>query len=139
MVSIPEAQYLLTVTPGTSSILRPINEMSLAIFNPCSASGMALPTMTSSILVLSKSGSSLNICSKVSAANSSGLLNLKTPLGALPQAVLYALTIYAVFISLISFLKVFLLLACVEYALGFFVPYKEIRKLLFLGLINIVR
>ena len=34
----------------------------------------------------------------VSAANSSGLLNLKKPLGALPTAVLYALIIYASFI-----------------------------------------
>ena len=34
----------------------------------------------------------------VSAANSSGLLNLKKPLGALPTAVLYAFIIYASFI-----------------------------------------
>jgi hypothetical protein len=41
----------------------------------------------------------------VSAANSSGLLNLKTPLGALPTAVLYPLIIYAVFIFLSSALS----------------------------------
>jgi hypothetical protein len=37
----------------------------------------------------------------VSAANSSGRLNRKTPFGALPTAVLYAFTMYAVFIFFI--------------------------------------
>ena len=58
IVSNPEAQYLLTVTPGTSSIFNPIKEINRPIFNPCSASGMAFPTITSSIRVLSKWGNS---------------------------------------------------------------------------------
>jgi hypothetical protein len=37
----------------------------------------------------------------VSAANSSGLLKRNTPFGAFPTAVLYAFTIYAVFIFFI--------------------------------------
>ena len=76
------------VTPGTSSTFRPIKEINLATLKPCSASGIALPTIKSSICVLSNPG----ICdikySIVSAASSSGLLNLKNPLGALPTAVL---------------------------------------------------
>ena len=101
IVSKPEAQYLFTVTPGTSSTFNPIKEINRPTFKPCSASGMALPTITSSIRVLSKSGNSFIMNSMVSAANSSGLLNLKTPFGALPTAVLYAFTIYAVFITII--------------------------------------
>ncbi|CAI8218778.1 MAG: Uncharacterised protein [Cryomorphaceae bacterium] len=61
IVSSPEAQYLLTVTPGTSSTFNPISEITLAIFKPCSASGVAFPTITSSILVLSSSGTSFII------------------------------------------------------------------------------
>ena len=58
IVSNPEAQYLFTVTPGTSSTFNPIKEINRATFSPCSASGIAFPTITSSILVLSKSGNS---------------------------------------------------------------------------------
>ena len=61
MVSRPEAQYRFTVTPGTSSTFKPIREITLAIFKPCSASGVAFPTITSSILVLSNCGTSLII------------------------------------------------------------------------------
>ena len=61
IVSNPEAQYLLTVTPGTSSTSRPIKEIILATFSPCSASGIAFPTITSSILDLSSSGNSFII------------------------------------------------------------------------------
>ena len=91
--SNPEAQSLFTVTPGTSSIFRPMSEINLATLNPCSASGTALPTIKSSIQYLSKSGIELIRNSIVSAANSSGLLNLKKPLGAFPTAVLNPLTI----------------------------------------------
>ena len=93
IVSSPDAQYRFTVTPGTSSIFSPMREISLPTFNPCSASGIALPTITSSIVLLSKPSIWLIINSIVSAANSSGLLNLKKPLGAFPTAVLYPLII----------------------------------------------
>ena len=56
IVSRPEAQYLFTVTPATSFVFKPINAINLAIFKPCSASGVALPTITSSILDLSRLG-----------------------------------------------------------------------------------
>ena len=56
IVSNPEAQNLLIVTPGTSSTLSPIREINLATLKPCSASGIALPTIKSSINFLSKSG-----------------------------------------------------------------------------------
>ena len=98
IVSRPEAQYLFTVTPATSFVFSPIRAINLAIFKPCSASGVALPTITSSILDLSRLGILFTIYSMVSAASSSGLLNLKSPLGAFPTAVLYAEIIYAVFI-----------------------------------------
>ena len=49
-------------------------------------------------LDLSRAGILFTIYSMVSAANSSGLLNLRSPLGALPTAVLYAEIMYAVFI-----------------------------------------
>ena len=88
IVSRPDAQYLLTVTPGTSSIFNPIRDINLPTFKPCSASGIALPTMISSIVFLSNPSILLIMYSIVSAANSSGLLNLKKPLGALPTAVL---------------------------------------------------
>jgi uncharacterized membrane protein len=42
-----QAQYLFTVTPGIFNFY-PINEIKLS---PCSASGMAFPTITSSIRV----------------------------------------------------------------------------------------
>ena len=58
IVSNPEAQYLFTVTPGTSVTFNPIKEIKRPTFKPCSASGIAFPTMTSSILFLSKSGNS---------------------------------------------------------------------------------
>ena len=61
IVSNPEAQYLFTVTPGTSFTFNPIKEIKRPTFRPCSASGIAFPTITSSIRVLSKSGNSFII------------------------------------------------------------------------------
>src|SRR3546814_5482628 len=48
MVSRPEEQYLFTVIPGTFSVFRLSREIILPRFNPCSASGVSFPTMTSS-------------------------------------------------------------------------------------------
>ena len=99
IVSIPDEQKRFTVTPGTSTISKPINEMSRAIFSPCDPSGIAFPTITSSIRFGSSFGNSFIMCLMVSAANSSVLLKRNTPFGALPTAVRNALTIYACFIS----------------------------------------
>ena len=49
IVSKPEEQYLLIVIPGTFTVFNPIKEIIRPIFNPCSASGVAFPTITSSI------------------------------------------------------------------------------------------
>ena len=47
IVSKPDAQYLFTVIPGTS-IPKALAAMILPTCKPCSASGTALPTITSS-------------------------------------------------------------------------------------------
>ena len=62
--------------------------MRRATFKPCSASGIALPTIKSSILSLSNCGKSAINFSITFAAITSGLVNLKLPFGALPTAVL---------------------------------------------------
>ena len=72
IVSKPEEQYLLTVIPGTLSVFNPINEIIRPTFNPCSASGVAFPTMTSSTRNLSNSGTLAIKCLITSAAKSSG-------------------------------------------------------------------
>ena len=87
MVSSPEAQYLLIVTPATLSVSSAIKEINLPMFSPCSASGIALPIIISSINLLSRFGIELIRYFIVSAASSSGLLNLKSPFGAFPTAV----------------------------------------------------
>ena len=98
IASEPDAQYRLMVTPGTLSVFKPIKEINLATFKPCSASGIAFPTIRSSILSLSNSGTSAISFSITVAAISSGRVNRREPFGALPTAVLYPLMMYAVFI-----------------------------------------
>ena len=79
--------------PGTVSEFNPIREIIRPMFNPCSASGVALPTITSSTLFGSKLGTSaINFCT-TRAPNSSARIFLKSPLGAFPTAVLYPLII----------------------------------------------
>ena len=95
IVSKPEAQYLFTVTPGTLSVSRPIKEIIRATFKPCSPSGVALPTITSSISSFSKFGNWETMCLITSAARSSARVKRKTPRGALPTAVRYAAMMYA--------------------------------------------
>ena len=90
-----QAQYLFTVTPGTLSVSRPIKEIIRATFKPCSPSGVALPTITSSISSFSKFGNWETICLITSAARSSARVKRKTPRGALPTAVRYAAMMYA--------------------------------------------
>ena len=58
IVSNPELQYLFTVCPGIWSVSKLINEINLPTFRPCSASGIAFPTIRSSILFGSNSGTS---------------------------------------------------------------------------------
>ena len=87
------------VIPGTLSVFKPISEIILAKFRPCSASGVAFPTIMSSILLVSSSGKSFNKCWTTCLPISSGLVNLKTPLPDFPTADLYPPTIYAVFIT----------------------------------------
>ena len=95
IVSKPEAQYRLIVTPGTLSVSNPIKEIIRATFSPCSASGVALPTITSSISSLSRLGTAETRFLITSAANSSARVKRNTPRGAFPTAVLYAAIIYA--------------------------------------------
>ena len=101
MVSRPEEQYLFTVTPGTLSVFKPIKDTILPMFKPCSASGVAFPTITSSILLTSNSGSVLTKCFTVAAAKSSGRVNRKIPRGAFPTAVLNPFTIYAFILTVL--------------------------------------
>src|ERR1700712_4423207 len=62
---------------------------------PCSASGTALPTITSSILLGSNCGTDASKPCITSIAKSSGLVNLKPPLLDLPTAVLKPAIMYA--------------------------------------------
>mgnify|MGYP000246018701 CR=1 FL=1 len=78
--SIPEEQNLLIVIPGTLSVFSPINDIILAIFSPCSASGVAFPTIRSSIISSFNSGVFLIKCFITWADSSSGLINLNIPL-----------------------------------------------------------
>ena len=66
-----------------------------ATFMPCSASGIAQPTMTSSTSDFSKPSARLSASSMTTAPISSGRVFLKVPFGALPTAVRTAETITA--------------------------------------------
>mmetsp|Transcript_9402 Transcript_9402/g.12796 ORF Transcript_9402/g.12796 Transcript_9402/m.12796 type:complete len:311 (-) Transcript_9402:77-1009(-) len=72
IVSNPEEQYRFTVMPGTFTESNPIKEIIRPTFKPCSASGVAFPTITSSIRSLSNCGTSFMMCFTTSAAKSSG-------------------------------------------------------------------
>ena len=58
IVSNPDEQKRLIVTPGTSTLFNPIKEINRAILRPCDPSGIALPTMTSSMRLTSRLGKS---------------------------------------------------------------------------------
>src|SRR5688572_2913427 len=66
-----------------------------ATFNPCSASGMAQPRMTSSIDAASSCGTRSRAPLIAVAASSSGRITLSVPFGALPTAVRTADTMTA--------------------------------------------
>ena len=92
--SSPEAQYRLMVIPGTSipnaraAIIRPT-------CNPCSASGTALPTITSSTWFGFNAGREAISPLITSIAKSSGLVKRNPPFFAFVTAVRNPATIYA--------------------------------------------
>ena len=125
IVSSPDAQYLFTVIPGTLSVSKAISEIRRATFNPCSASGVALPTITSSICSFSTLGTDATRCLITSAANVSGRVNLKPPRVALPTALRLAATIYAFMVNFFfNFLKFFRLSGLIVSSPAFCVRYK---------------
>ena len=81
--------------PGTLSDLNAMRDINLAIFNPCSASGIAFPTIKSSIWSGLICGTVAIRCWITLTAKSSGRVNLNPPLLALPTALLNPVTIYA--------------------------------------------
>jgi len=83
------------ITPGTFTVSRPMSDIILPMFRPSSASGVAQPAMTSSMVSGSRLGTDFTRCLITSAARSSGRVNLNTPRGALPTAVRNPATMYA--------------------------------------------
>ena len=81
--------------PGTLSVCKPMSEIKRPMLSPCSPSGIALPTITSSTSSLSICGNCVIKCSMTFAAKSSGRTKRKPPLLALPTAVLYPAMMYA--------------------------------------------
>ena len=80
----PEAQKRLTVTPPTE-LGRPASSAPIrATFRPCCASGIAQPTMASSISAGSRFGTWATALLRMVASRSSGRRFLSVPLGALP-------------------------------------------------------
>src|SRR5699024_1957567 len=102
------------------------------MFIPCSASGLAQPIMTSSILP-SESPARLKVSFIVSAHRSSGRVSATQPCFALPTGALAPLTITASFTLLppllISYATVFLLAACVAFAVVFLVLQLNLEML----------
>ena len=95
----PDEQKRLTViadvdtgSPARSAAIR-------ATFNPCSASGMAQPKITSSISAGSTPGARASASRMTIAASSSGRVVRSAPFGALPTGVLTAETRTASFMT----------------------------------------
>ena len=93
--SRPDAQYLLMVEPGTSTVSIDMSESMRPMLKPDSASGKAFPTTTSSMRVCGICGKSASKCRMTVAAMSSGRVKRKLPLGAFPMGDRYPPTIYA--------------------------------------------
>ena len=72
IVSRPEPQKRLTVTPAVEIGKFDFNDIIRATCKPCSASGIALPTIISSTRSGSNAGTSFNKWLMTSAAKSSG-------------------------------------------------------------------
>src|SRR6476659_2625367 len=91
----PDEQNRLMVT-AEAEIGTPARRLDMrATFIPCSASGIAQPRITSSISDGSMPGARRSASAIAAAPSSSGLVDRRAPLGALPTAVLTADTITA--------------------------------------------
>jgi len=99
IVCEPEEQKRLTVTAGTSCGSPARNEAMRATFAPDSASGVAQPRITSSIVSGGSPGRRFSKSLMTAAAMSSGRVVRNVPLGAFPTAVRTAATMTASFIS----------------------------------------
>src|SRR3984893_18048052 len=94
----PDEQNRLIVTAEASTGM-PARKLAMrATFNPCSASGIAHPRITSSISRGSMPGARRSASAITAAPRSSGRVPRSVPLGALPTAVRTADTITASFI-----------------------------------------
>ena len=91
----PDEQKRFTVMPATL-LGRPARRIPIrATFMPCSYSGIAQPTITSSIRVGSIWGTCASTCLITCASSESGRVWRKAPRGALPTGVRVAATMYA--------------------------------------------
>src|SRR5216117_3919688 len=91
----PDEQKRLTVTADALTGIPALRLAIRATFNPCSASGIAHPRITSSISAGSTPGTRAIACPIVVAARSSGRVPRSMPFGALPTGVRTADTITA--------------------------------------------
>ena len=91
----PDAQKRLTVTPPTVSGSPASSAPRRATLSPCSASGIAQPTIASSIVVGSSPGTCASALRIACTRRSSGRTLRSIPLGALPIGVRLAATMYA--------------------------------------------
>ena len=95
----PDEQNRLTVTADAETGT-PARKLAIrATFSPCSPSGIAHPTITSSTSPASKPGARFNASAMTTAAMSSGRVNRNVPDGALPTAVRTAATMTASFME----------------------------------------
>ena len=100
MACRPEEQKRLTVTADAVTGT-PARRLAMrATFMPCSASGIAQPTITSSISAGSSPGAPSRAARMVAAAMSSGRVVRSVPAGALPTAVRTAETMTASFMTI---------------------------------------
>jgi hypothetical protein len=99
MACSPDEQKRLIVTAEDSLGTPASHDACLATFIPCSASGIAHPSITSSIISGSSPGVRSIAAFMTVPAMSSGLVSFSVPRGALPTAVLNAETITASFIA----------------------------------------
>ena len=97
----PEEQNRLIVMPATL-FGRPASSTPMrATFMPCSNSGIAQPTITSSIRLASIAGTCASTLCNTCASSVSGRVERYAPRGALPTAVRVAATMYASCICLV--------------------------------------
>ena len=92
MVWRPEAQNRFTVTPPTLAGSPASSTAMRAMFRPCSASGIAQPTIASSMVAGSSPGTCASAPRIACTSRSSGRVWRNTPRGALPTGVRVAAT-----------------------------------------------